>query len=579
MYLLFWIIAAFYIKIIKTGYLNAYLSTFIRNYNYICHQDTHWCESYTNLELYYMDTYENLSREELINRIRVLETDIAQYALKDAEIEKMNENLLNQRKINFLNILMNTILSNIFVAISVKDVFDSFKYIYFNQAAEDFMGVNASEVIGKTDFDIFSDPRRAHEIRTEDYSTINHGRSDKSMIEYEKPNGEIRVVNMVRLLITNPDPGASPLLLAMLWDITEQRQNELDLIKAQEADKMKNAFIANMSHEIRTPLNAIVGFSRLITETDNASEQQEFLTIINNNSDLLLQLINDILDFAKIESGTLNYNISWVDLKDICHEVYVSQSLKMTSDVALLFHGDLLPSVRIQTDTQRVEQVLLNLLSNAIKCTYQGFVSLSYEVEGEFVRVSVTDTGIGIAKEKQASVFDRFVKLDDFRQGTGLGLSICKMIIEKLGGEIGLRSELGKGSTFWFTLPIADSAAPALNEKDDKVPTEIIPDALPGQFTILVAEDVLENYLLLQAVLKQQYRLIYAENGEVAVQRFKIYKPDLILMDLKMPVMDGFAATCDIRRLSPDLHSIRKKRRLKTVNSMITWSNRLTYLY
>lgn len=553
MYLLFWIIAAFYIKIIKTGYLNAYLSTFIRNYNYICHQDTHWCESYTNLELYYMDTYENLSREELINRIRVLETDIAQYALKDAEIEKMNENLLNQRKINFLNILMNTILSNIFVAISVKDVFDSFKYIYFNQAAEDFMGVNASEVIGKTDFDIFSDPRRAHEIRTEDYSTINHGRSDKSMIEYEKPNGEIRVVNMVRLLITNPDPGASPLLLAMLWDITEQRQNELDLIKAQEADKMKNAFIANMSHEIRTPLNAIVGFSRLITETDNASEQQEFLTIINNNSDLLLQLINDILDFAKIESGTLNYNISWVDLKDICHEVYVSQSLKMTSDVALLFHGDLLPSVRIQTDTQRVEQVLLNLLSNAIKCTYQGFVSLSYEVEGEFVRVSVTDTGIGIAKEKQASVFDRFVKLDDFRQGTGLGLSICKMIIEKLGGEIGLRSELGKGSTFWFTLPIADSAAPALNEKDDKVPTEIIPDALPGQFTILVAEDVLENYLLLQAVLKQQYRLIYAENGEVAVQRFKIYKPDLILMDLKMPIMDGFAATCDIRRLSPDV--------------------------
>ena len=553
MYLLFWIIAAFYIKIIKTGYLNAYLSTFIRNYNYICHQDTHWCEPYTNLELYYMDTYENLSREELINRIRVLETDIAQYALKDAEIEKMNENLLNQRKINFLNILMNTILSNIFVAISVKDVFDSFKYIYFNQAAEDFMGVNASEVIGKTDFDIFSDPRRAHEIRTEDYSTINHGRSDKSMIEYEKPNGEIRVVNMVRLLITNPDPGASPLLLAMLWDITEQRQNELDLIKAQEADKMKNAFIANMSHEIRTPLNAIVGFSRLITETDNASEQQEFLTIINNNSDLLLQLINDILDFAKIESGTLNYNISWVDLKDICHEVYVSQSLKMTSDVALLFHGDLLPSVRIQTDTQRVEQVLLNLLSNAIKCTYQGFVSLSYEVEGEFVRVSVTDTGIGIAKEKQASVFDRFVKLDDFRQGTGLGLSICKMIIEKLGGEIGLRSELGKGSTFWFTLPIADSAAPALNEKDDKVPTEIIPDALPGQFTILVAEDVLENYLLLQAVLKQQYRLIYAENGEVAVQRFKIYKPDLILMDLKMPVMDGFAATCDIRRLSPDV--------------------------
>ena len=500
-----------------------------------------------------MNMYENLSKEELIQRIKVLETDLAASVMKNAEIEKMSENLLNQRKINFLNILMNTILSNIFVVIAVKDVFDSFKYIYFNQAAEDFMGAKSSEVLGKTDFDLFSDPRRAHEIRTEDYSTINHGRIHKSVVEYEKPNGEIRIVNIIRLLITNPDPGASPLLLAMLWDITEQRQNELDLIKAQEADKMKNAFIANMSHEIRTPLNAIVGFSRLITETDNASEQQEYLTIINNNSDLLLQLINDILDFAKIESGTLNYNLSWVDLKDVCQEVYISQSLKMTSDVALLYNGDMLPSVRLRTDTQRIEQVLLNLLSNAIKCSNQGFVSLSYEVEGDFVRVSVTDTGIGIDKEKQASVFERFVKLDDFRQGTGLGLSICKMIIEKLGGEIGLRSELGKGSTFWFTLPLAVPEESEKKEAGNEIPMEIIPDALPGQYTILIAEDVLENYLLLQAVLKQHYRLIYAENGQIAVQQFKDYKPDIVLMDIKMPVMDGYAATCKIRELSSDV--------------------------
>ena len=500
-----------------------------------------------------MNMYENLSKEELIQRIKVLETDLAASVMKNAEIEKMSENLLNQRKINFLNILMNTILSNIFVVIAVKDVFDSFKYIYFNQAAEDFMGAKSSEVLGKTDFDLFSDPRRAHEIRTEDYSTINHGRIHKSVVEYEKPNGEIRIVNIIRLLITNPDPGASPLLLAMLWDITEQRQNELDLIKAQEADKMKNAFIANMSHEIRTPLNAIVGFSRLITETDNASEQQEYLTIINNNSDLLLQLINDILDFAMIESGTLNYNLSWVDLKDVCQEVYISQSLKMTSDVALLYNGDMLPSVRLRTDTQRIEQVLLNLLSNAIKCTNQGFVSLSYEVEGDFVRVSVTDTGIGIDKEKQASVFERFVKLDDFRQGTGLGLSICKMIIEKLGGEIGLRSELGKGSTFWFTLPLAVPEESEKKEAGNEIPMEIIPDALPGQYTILIAEDVLENYLLLQAVLKQHYRLIYAENGQIAVQQFKDYKPDIVLMDIKMPVMDGYAATCKIRELSSDV--------------------------
>jgi two-component system sensor histidine kinase len=308
-----------------------------------------------------------------------------------------------------------------------------------------------------------------------------------------------------------------------------------------------------MSHEIRTPLNAIVGFSRLITETENASEQQEFLTIINSNSELLLQLINDILDFAKIESGELKYKFSNVDLKDICHGVYVSQSLKMTSDVALLFHGDSLPSVRLQTDMQRVEQVLLNLLSNAIKFTNQGFVSLSYKVEDDFVRVSVTDTGVGIAKDKQDAVFERFVKLDEFKQGTGLGLSICRMIIERLGGEMGLKSELGRGSTFWFTLPLTDPTVPAFEEKEKGISSETISDALPGQFTILIAEDVLENYLLLLAVLKQQYRLIYADNGEKAVQLFKQYQPDLILMDIKMPVMDGFVATQNIRELSPDI--------------------------
>ncbi len=499
-----------------------------------------------------MREYENYSREELIQRIKELETNLSQSARNDAEIEEMSENLAKQRKINFLSILMNTILSNVFVAISVKDIFDGFKYIYFNQAAEDFTGVNASDVLGKTDFELYPDPRRAHEIRTEDYSTIKNGRTQKVMVEYEKPDGDIRIVNTIRLLITNPDPGASPLLLVMLWDVTEQRQNELDLIKAREADEMKNAFIANMSHEIRTPLNAIVGFSRLITETDNDSEQQEYLTIIENNSDLLLQLINDILDFAKIESGTLNYNVSCVDLKDICHEVYVSQSLKMTSDVALLYNGNMLPSVKLQTDAQRVEQVLLNLLSNAIKCTNQGFISLSYKLEEGFVRVSVTDTGIGIAKEKQDTIFDRFVKLDDFRQGTGLGLSICKMIIEKLGGKIGVESERGKGSSFWFTLPLNASFS-FLDEKVDGSLPDNIPKALPGQYTLLIAEDVLENYLLIQAVLKQQYRLIYAVNGLQAVQMFKTYKPDLVLMDIKMPIMDGFAATCEIRKLSPDI--------------------------
>lgn len=413
-----------------------------------------------------MGKYDHLSKEELIQRIERLEADLEKATLTPSASDNELEMRQSQHTINFLNILMDTILSNVFVEITVKDIFNGFRYIYFNKAAEEFTGVKAEDIIGKTDFELFPDSRRAHEIRTEDYHTIKTGRMVKKMVEYEKPNGEVRIVNIVRLLITNPDPGASPLLLVMLNDITEQRQDQLALMKVQEADKMKNAFIANMSHEIRTPLNAIVGFAHLVTETTNASEQREYFSIINKNCDLLLKLINDILDLSKIESGRLNYNVSEVELRDICQEAYVVQSLKMTSDVALLYNSVAMPSVRLWIDPHRVEQVLLNLLSNAIKFTSKGFISLFYGVEDMFVRVSVMDTGIGISEEKLESVFERFVKLDDFYQGAGLGLPICKMIVEQLGGEIGVRSELGKGSTFWFTLPLVVTDK-AVVEKDD----------------------------------------------------------------------------------------------------------------
>ena len=413
-----------------------------------------------------MGKYDHLSKEELIQRIERLEADLEKATLTPSASDNELEMRQSQHTINFLNILMDTILSNVFVEIMVKDIFNGFRYIYFNKAAEEFTGVKAEDILGKTDFELFPDSRRAHEIRTEDYHTIKTGRMVKEMVEYEKPNGEVRLVNIVRLLITNPDPGASPLLLVMLNDITEQRQDQLALMKVQEADKMKNAFIANMSHEIRTPLNAIVGFAHLVTETTNASEQREYFSIINKNCDLLLKLINDILDLSKIESGRLNYNVSEVELRDICQEAYVVQSLKMTSDVALLYNSVAMPSVRLWIDPHRVEQVLLNLLSNAIKFTSKGFISLFYEVEDMFVRVSVMDTGIGISEEKLESVFERFVKLDDFYQGAGLGLPICKMIVEQLGGEIGVRSELGKGSTFWFTLPLVVTDK-AVVEKDD----------------------------------------------------------------------------------------------------------------
>ena len=250
----------------------------------------------------------------------------------------------------------------------------------------------------------------------------------------------------------------------------QARQEQLlrdALASAKAANQAKSDFLSRMSHDIRTPMNAIVGMSTIgQLKLDDRRSVQDCFCKIDASSRYLLSLINDILDLSKIESGRLNYNVSEVELRDICQEAYVVQSLKMTSDVALLYNSVAMPSVRLWIDPHRVEQVLLNLLSNAIKFTSKGFISLFYEVEDMFVRVSVMDTGIGISEEKLESVFERFVKLDDFYQGAGLGLPICKMIVEQLGGEIGVRSELGKGSTFWFTLPLVVTDK-AVVEKDD----------------------------------------------------------------------------------------------------------------
>lgn len=234
----------------------------------------------------------------------------------------------------------------------------------------------------------------------------------------------------------------------------ESRQSELEMQKAREADKLKSAFLANMSHEIRTPLNAIVGFSNIIADTDDAVEKQEYVSIINKNSDLLLRLITDILDFSKIESGKLDYSLSVVNLKEICSMQFKIHSLKVPENVSLLCDLENLPEIMLVTDPRRVTQVISNLISNATKFTETGAITLSYRILKKQVLVEVSDTGMGISPENIEKIFDRFVKINSFKQGTGLGLTICKTIIEALQGEIGVDSELGKGSRFWFTLPL-----------------------------------------------------------------------------------------------------------------------------
>ena len=242
-------------------------------------------------------------------------------------------------------------------------------------------------------------------------------------------------------------------------DINHQKTIEEELRvakeKAENLDRLKSAFLANMSHEIRTPLNAIVGFASLLVESDDKKERQDYVDIMQENTELLLQLISDILDLSKIEAGTLDFTMDHLDIKSFCEDIMRNYDIKEDKPVPVLLAPDL-PEYYIYTDKKRLMQVITNFINNALKFTNEGQIMLEYrhKAESNEIEFAVTDTGMGIAPDKVDQVFDRFVKLNSFSKGTGLGLSICRSIIEHLGGTIGAESEIGVSSRFWFTHPL-----------------------------------------------------------------------------------------------------------------------------
>ena len=326
--------------------------------------------------------------------------------------------------------------------------------------------------------------------------------------------------------------------------------------KAEKASQMKSLFLANMSHEIRTPLNAIEGFSRVLVETDSEEERMKYYQIIESNNQRLGSLVNEILDLSRVESGDIAIKKDMTDLNQLCESIIQIFKFRCPETLKLVWDRPIL-SAMMKTDANRLTQVFSNLISNALKHTANGRITYGYRLINEMQNIQffVTDTGSGIPPELQEHIFDTYVSGDAAKnQGFGLGLALCKIIVEKLGGSIRVESQVDKGSTFTFELPFEGSVGgigPETTTTTTNVRTIRVSERpMSTQKTILVVEDEDSNYELVKIVLQKRYRLLRAHNGIEAVQINEDEHPALILMDIRMPGMNGLDATRIIKEVS-----------------------------
>lgn len=326
--------------------------------------------------------------------------------------------------------------------------------------------------------------------------------------------------------------------------------------KAEQASRMKSLFLANMSHEIRTPLNAIEGFSRVMAETDSPEDRMKYMEIVESNNARLMALINDILDLSRVEAGEISIKKSMTDLNELCHSLQNIFKFRCPEAIQLTWNRPNM-NVTLNTDANRVTQVFSNLIGNALKHTTKGNITYGYRLinDGQDVEFFVSDTGSGIAPEDLKEIFGTYVSRDaETQTGYGLGLALCKTIVEKMKGTISVQSKLGEGSTFRFVLPfegtiggLSKGSRITTNARTIRSSTKTDLSRAPQ---ILVAEDEDSNFELVRIVLAKRYRLMRAHNGIEAVTFCEDEHPDLILMDIRMPDMNGLDATRIIKEVN-----------------------------
>ncbi len=523
------------------------------------------------------------------------------FARELREAESREQKRQAEAAIQFERILLRTLIDNLPDYIYVKDT--ECRVIVANKSCIEYMGYNSeSQIIGKTDLDIFNNDN-GNQGFLEDMAVISSGKPILNKEEeFIDSNNNRRWLLSTKIPIQGAG-GKMSGLVGLKHDITIRKnfefnlkESEKNLIrqnmeyqelnneyltvneeltesfnriqqindeltvakeKAEESDRLKSSFLANMSHEIRTPLNAILGFSGLLKEVAGSREKtEEYVEIIEASGDQLLNIIDDVLEISRIEAGQITIKQGIVDINRVMRELYqVFSKQAMNKGLELQLMGDYHSEFQVITDEMRLKQIMSNLLNNAIKFTHEGNIRFGYFLNDHKIRFMVHDTGIGISESDQAIILKPFRQVETGATrnygGNGLGLSISKALIEKLGGTISIKSQPMRGSEFSFTIPLVIST-----ENFPSRPThESVPRHKWDQHIILVAEDEMYNYSYIEEILSPtNVRIMHAWDGAEAVDMVRNHPEiSLVLMDIKMPGMDGYAATKLIKKIRPDL--------------------------